>query len=60
MRTNVRFPSVCLFTASLLGWFAGCSSIPAQAQEAGKAKCLFNGKDLTGWVTPDDKAIFSV
>ena len=32
----------------------------AAAQETGKAQCLFNGKDLSGWVTPDDKAIFSV
>ena len=59
MRTVARFLSAGLITLSVLGWFAGHSR-PAQAQETGKAQCLFNGKDLTGWVTPDDKAIFSV
>ena len=29
-------------------------------QESGKAKSLFNGKDLSGWVTPDDKSLFTV
>ncbi|QEH37207.1 hypothetical protein OJF2_57940 [Aquisphaera giovannonii] len=32
----------------------------ATAQETGKSHALFNGKDLSGWVTPDDKEIFSV
>jgi len=34
--------------------------LSAAGQESGKQESLFNGKDLTGWVTPDDKAIFSV
>jgi hypothetical protein len=29
-------------------------------QESGKARSLFNGKDLTGWVTPEDKSLFTV
>ena len=35
-------------------------SAPAAGQETGTARCLFNGKDLSGWVTPNDKAIFTV
>lgn len=60
MRTNARFLSAGLITLCVLGWLAGSLSSPAQSQETGKAQCLFNGKDLSGWVTPDDKAIFSV
>ncbi len=45
---------------SALGWYGDALLPRADAQESGKAQCLFNGKDLTGWVTPDDKAIFSV
>jgi hypothetical protein len=32
----------------------------ASAQESKGFRSLFNGKDLTGWVTPDDKSLFSV
>ena len=28
--------------------------------EPGKFRALFNGKDLTGWVTPEDKSLFVV
>ena len=55
----LRFFCVSLATASVLGWF-GCPSAPAAGQETGTARCLFNGKDLSGWVTPNDKAIFTV
>jgi hypothetical protein len=30
------------------------------AQESAGFHPLFNGKDLTGWVTPDDKSLFTV
>jgi 3-keto-disaccharide hydrolase len=60
MRTDVRFLTPCLLTVGLLGWYANGPASPALGQETGKAQCLFNGKDLSGWVTPDDKAIFSV
>jgi hypothetical protein len=30
------------------------------AQEAKPFRPLFNGKDLSGWVTPEDKALFTV
>ena len=32
----------------------------AWARSQGSFSALFNGKDLTGWVTPDDKALFTV
>jgi Domain of Unknown Function (DUF1080) len=32
----------------------------ASAQESKGFRPLFNGKDLTGWVTPDDKSLFTV
>ena len=33
---------------------------PASAQESAQFRPLFNGKDLTGWVTPADKSLFTV
>jgi hypothetical protein len=33
---------------------------PAPVDKEEGFKPLFNGKDLTGWVTPDDKTLFSV
>ena len=32
----------------------------ASAQESAGFRPLFNGKDLTGWVTPEDKSLFTV
>lgn len=44
-----------------LGCACGAFGLAARAtgQEA-KCQPLFNGKDLSGWVTPDDKALFVV
>jgi hypothetical protein len=43
-----------------MSW-CGATPLPcSMAQESAKAHSLFNGKDLTGWVTPDDKALFTV
>jgi hypothetical protein len=39
---------VCLSQGGLLG------------QESAKPRSLFNGKDLSGWVTPEDKSLFTV
>jgi hypothetical protein len=36
------------------------SASPAPADDEEGFKPLFNGTDLSGWVTPDDKMIFSV
>jgi hypothetical protein len=60
MRVTVRLLPACLVALSALGWCGGVLSHRAAGQESGKPRSLFNGKDLTGWVTPDDKAIFSV
>src|SRR3954468_22345297 len=40
----------------------GAASRPAAADEKdeGDFRPLFNGKDLSGWVTPDDKSLFKV
>ncbi len=32
----------------------------ALGEESGQFHPLFNGKDLSGWLTPEDKALFSV
>lgn len=39
-----------------------CLTVAVSSIEAaeGEFKPLFNGKDLSGWVTPDDKSLFSV
>jgi hypothetical protein len=42
-----------------LGLLALCAG-GLLGQESGKARSLFNGKDFSGWVTPDDKSLFTV
>ncbi|MFO0888655.1 MAG: DUF1080 domain-containing protein [Isosphaeraceae bacterium] len=46
----------------VLACVAGGLLAPGRAvgQEAGKFRPLFNGNDLSGWVTPSDKALFTV
>jgi hypothetical protein len=39
---------------------AGLNSASVSAQESAGFHPLFNGKDLTGWVTPEDKSLFTV
>jgi hypothetical protein len=48
--------------AALLVLSAALAFAPsrASAQESKGFRPLFNGKDLTGWVTPDDKSLFTV
>jgi hypothetical protein len=46
--------------ALVAAWGEGTASHFALVQESEKPRNLFNGKDLTGWVTPQDRAIFSV
>ena len=38
----------------------GLATASVSAQESAGFRPLFNGKDLTGWVTPEDKSLFSV
>ena len=48
--------------AAFLGLSAACGLLVwhASAQESKGFRPLFNGKDLTGWVTPEDKSLFKV
>ena len=43
-----------------LGLAGLCAFGQAGADEPGEFQKLFNGKDLTGWVTPADKSLFEV
>ena len=59
--TPQRLLPACLVASSALAWcdrrtVASCR----WPRNPAKPQSLFNGKDLTGWVTPDDKAFFSV
>jgi Domain of Unknown Function (DUF1080) len=38
----------------------GMTAARVRAQESAGFRPLFNGKDLAGWVTPDDKSLFTV
>jgi Domain of Unknown Function (DUF1080) len=51
-RTTIR----SLFLVSAV-WLAAAS---VSAQESAGFRPLFNGKDLTGWVTPADRSLFTV
>jgi len=46
-------------TARLAGLLATAIVLQASAARA-EGTSLFNGKDLEGWITPDDKALFTV
>jgi hypothetical protein len=54
-----------LITASLVilgacGLLASSDAPRAYSQESEGFRSLFNGKDLTGWITPADKSLFTV
>ncbi len=55
-------PQSSLPAAALLVLSAAVAFAPdrASSQESKGFRPLFNGKDLTGWVTPDDKSLFTV
>jgi Domain of Unknown Function (DUF1080) len=46
--------------AALLLFSAAGVSLRSEAQDSKGFRPLFNGKDLTGWVTPADKSLFTV
>jgi hypothetical protein len=46
--------------AALLLFSAAGASLRSEAQDSKGFRPLFNGKDLTGWVTPADKSLFTV
>ena len=58
IRSRSPLPTAALLVLSAaVGFvFAGRAS----AQESKGFRPLFNGKDLAGWVTPDDKSLFTV
>ncbi len=56
MRTTGNTKTTLLFLAVLV--LAGAR--PTAADEPGQFRRLFNGKDLSGWVTPADKELFTV
>jgi hypothetical protein len=55
-------PQSSLLAAAPLVLSAAVAFAPdrASSQESKGFRALFNGKDLTGWVTPDDKSLFTV
>jgi hypothetical protein len=60
MTPTTRNAGVVLFCLCALG-FAGLRPWPeAKADEPKQFRPLFNGKDLSGWVTPEDKSLFAV
>jgi hypothetical protein len=46
---------VCFFAIAGMARWPG-----AKADEPAQFRQLFNGKDLSGWVTPEDKSLFTV
>jgi hypothetical protein len=54
---NAGLVLLCLCCLGLAGW----QPLPeARADEPEQFRRLFNGKDLSGWVTPEDKSLFAV
>jgi hypothetical protein len=49
-----------LFVAGAVSLAAVVPTSPVSGQEPGQFRPLFNGKDLTGWLTPEDKSLFTV
>jgi hypothetical protein len=60
MVRSTRFAAAFVTLSSVLGLNASPASPTVLGQEPGRFHPLFNGKDLTGWVTPEDKSLFTV
>ncbi|HKI19514.1 MAG TPA: DUF1080 domain-containing protein [Isosphaeraceae bacterium] len=60
IRSMRRATMLLLFVLGAVGLAAVRPTPPASGQEPGRFRPLFNGKDLTGWLTPDDKLLFTV
>jgi hypothetical protein len=56
MRRIIAYLAGLSLSTAVLSLFGGV----LVGQESGKARTLFNGKDLSGWVTPEDKSLFTV
>ncbi len=60
MTSTTRNAGVAVFCLCSLG-SAGLPSVQnARADDPAQFRRLFNGKDLAGWVTPEDKSLFVV
>jgi hypothetical protein len=60
MLRSLRFAAAVLVLASILGPGTNWISPGVLGQESRPFQPLFNGKDLTGWVTPANKSLFTV
>ena len=58
IRSRSPLPTAAMVALSAV--LASAFAWRAPAQESKGFRPLFNGKDLTGWVTPDDKSLFTV
>jgi hypothetical protein len=58
----IRSLRVAAFVALLdvLGWSVAPAAPRVLGQEPGQFRPLFNGKDFTGWVTPENQSLFTV
>jgi hypothetical protein len=56
----LRFAAVFLSLLGILGLGVSKLAPSTFGQEPKGFQKLFNGKDLTGWVTPEDKSLFTV
>ncbi|MFI5456123.1 MAG: DUF1080 domain-containing protein [Isosphaerales bacterium] len=59
-RSIRRAVMLVLFLPGAVSLAAVWPTPPASGQEPGRFRPLFNGKDLSGWVTPEDKSLFTV
>ena len=60
MTRSPRFAAAFVALLGVLGWSGLPDSPRVLGQEPGQFRSVFNGKDLTGWVTPEDKSLFTV
>src|SRR5262245_51591414 len=60
MRHDAKLLLMGFYVLCLTALWGDCLSNTSQGQEPDKAQALFNGKDLFGWVTPDEKSLFTV
>jgi len=60
IRSMRRGVMLGFFVLGAAGVAAAGLTGPSSGQEPGQFRPLFNGKDLSGWVTPEDKLLFTV
>ena len=60
MTRTSRLGTTSLLLLGVCGLVGLLQSPRAMGQESKGFQPLFNGKDLSGWVTPEDKSLFSV